>query len=106
MRWSPNIFYLHSNPETKETTWRLPEGYVVLDPETGKPLADGEMDDGELAEEDDAADWVEEEAETPRVEPVEGFPDWRRVDRGEQQPYYFNVLTQETSWSPPGGNGS
>lgn len=55
--------------------------------------------------EDDDADWAEEEGEPSGIEPVEGYPDWRRVDRGDEPPYYYNVLTRETSWSPPSGVG-
>jgi hypothetical protein len=29
------------------------------------------------------------------------FPDWRQVMCSDGVPYYFNVLTQETSWDPP-----
>lgn len=35
---------------------------------------------------------------------VDGFMNWRKVDRGEDLPYYFHVITQETRWDPPTSN--
>jgi hypothetical protein len=35
-------------------------------------------------------------------EVVAGFPEWRYVDRGDGNPYFFNVGTMEVSWYPPG----
>ncbi len=35
---------------------------------------------------------------------VEGFPDWRKVDRGDDPPYYFHIVTQETRWDFPTSN--
>ena len=42
-----------------------------------------------------------EEDETVTLDIVEGFPDWRKVDRGDGQIYYFNLLTKETVWELP-----
>lgn len=43
----------------------------------------------------------EEEEPAMNVDLVPGFPNWRKVDRGEEMSYYFNVLNQETRWDPP-----
>ena len=32
---------------------------------------------------------------------VDGFPNWRKVAREGDSPYYFHILTQETRWDPP-----
>ncbi|KAI8825064.1 uncharacterized protein EV422DRAFT_517301 [Fimicolochytrium jonesii] len=84
-------------PETKETMWRLPDTFAVLDPDTGKPYpepeADGEEEDDEGEDEAARGDTV--------VEPVDGWPDWRKADRGDDMVYYFNVATHETSWTLP-----
>ena len=53
----------------------------------GQATEVGETDDGEVL-----------------LELVPGYPDWRCVNRGDGNPYYFNVTTQETSWDPPGRN--
>ncbi|KAJ3268162.1 hypothetical protein HDU76_011496 [Blyttiomyces sp. JEL0837] len=45
-----------------------------------------------------------EEEYDPDAEPVEGFPDWRYVDKGDGNSYYYNVLTMESSWYPPDHN--
>ncbi len=42
-----------------------------------------------------------EEEEMVGLELVEGFPEWRKVDRNDGSPYYFNIYTQETRWDPP-----
>ncbi|KAJ3269397.1 Myosin 10A, isoform D [Terramyces sp. JEL0728] len=40
-----------------------------------------------------------------QLEIVEGFSNWRKVDRGDgQMPYYFHFQTQETRWEPPTSN--
>ncbi|KAJ3100459.1 Myosin 10A, isoform D [Phlyctochytrium planicorne] len=78
------------NPATKETTWRIPETAIILDPATGRPYQD-------------EAEGLEEEAELEyEPEVLEGHPDWRYVDRGDGNPYYFNAVTMEVSWYPPG----
>ncbi|KAJ3187390.1 cytochrome c oxidase subunit 1 [Gaertneriomyces sp. JEL0708] len=82
-------------PDTKDTTWRLPENYTVLNPETGKPYVD-EADDNSDYASDDAG------AEDDMAEPIPGHPDWRRVDREGESSYFYNVLTRETSWVLPG----
>ncbi|KAJ3173283.1 cytochrome c oxidase subunit 1 [Geranomyces variabilis] len=90
--------------ESKETIWRLPEVYTPLDPETGKPFS---ADDGDS---EDALDEASDEelnstgGETG-VELVESHPNWRRVDRGDGQIYYFNVTNNETAWVLPKGGG-
>ena len=35
------------------------------------------------------------------LEMIEGFPNWRKVNRENEVPYYFHIVTQETSWDPP-----
>lgn len=37
----------------------------------------------------------------PILTDVEGFPDWRRVEKEAGLIYYFNINTSETSWTPP-----
>lgn len=32
---------------------------------------------------------------------VQGFSNWRKVDRGDDMPYYFHIVTQETRWELP-----
>ncbi|TPX69374.1 hypothetical protein SpCBS45565_g02378 [Spizellomyces sp. 'palustris'] len=91
--------------DTKETMWRLPENYIILDPETGKPFPEDSENADEVPDEGEDAD-SGDEAELSAVEPVEGYPDWRKVDRGDEQIYYFNVITQETSWAPPNGENN
>ena len=36
--------------------------------------------------------------------PVEGLSNWRMVQRGTEKPYYFHIVTQETSWELPTSN--
>ena len=45
-----------------------------------------------------------EEEDGMVLDAVEGFPNWRRVDRENETPYYFHVLTQETRWEIPTTN--
>ncbi|KAJ3147135.1 Myosin 10A, isoform D [Irineochytrium annulatum] len=83
---------LPSNAATRESTWKLPADYIVLDPATGKPY----QEEGGAFEEE-----VEDDFE-PDI--VDGYPDWRYVDRGDGNPYYFNSATNEVSWFPPGND--
>ncbi|TPX30842.1 hypothetical protein SmJEL517_g05682 [Synchytrium microbalum] len=92
------------NTHTRESLWRLPDGYIILDPETGKPV--DLTTDPVFGEPDqvDAASTDEEIAsgDYPMLENVDGHPEWKKVDRGEGIVYYFRVDTQETSWFAPG----
>ncbi|KAI8854077.1 hypothetical protein BC829DRAFT_381244 [Chytridium lagenaria] len=65
------------NPTTRESIWRLPDNAIILDPVTG-PDYDFEP------------------------ETLENHPDWRYVDKGDGNPYYFHAITMEVSWYPPG----
>ncbi|KAJ3216933.1 Myosin 10A, isoform D [Dinochytrium kinnereticum] len=78
------------NPSTRESIWRLPETAIILDPATGRPF----QDDCEGLEEEGDMDFE------PEI--LEGHPEWRYLDRGDGNPYYFNALTLEVSWYPPG----
>ncbi|KAI8921845.1 hypothetical protein DFJ77DRAFT_651 [Powellomyces hirtus] len=97
--------------ETKETLWRLPDAYTVLDPETGKVLIPEDVEGGAGDSDDDggSGDDADSTAATdallsPSVESVEGSPSWRRVDRRDGNIYFFNVVTNETSWTKPEGD--
>ncbi|RKO91157.1 hypothetical protein BDK51DRAFT_42124 [Blyttiomyces helicus] len=102
---TPPTLTQRSNLETKESVWRLPENYQILDPATGKPYEveaePEELSDGGEAEADDGASSGAGD-EQPGGEPVDGFPEWRRVDRGDDMAYYFHVSTMEVAWSLPG----
>ncbi|KAJ3045784.1 cytochrome c oxidase subunit 1 [Rhizophlyctis rosea] len=90
------------NPQTKETAWRPPEGYITLDPSTGKPFT--VEDELPLDEEDDLLDEQDMEEEMTidqQVDLVEGYPDWRKVER-DGVVYWCNVVTMESRWEPPG----
>ncbi|KAI9343309.1 Dbl homology domain-containing protein [Zopfochytrium polystomum] len=99
--------YFFYNTVTKETTWKLPEVYTVLDPATGKPYPT-EEELAAAAEEANARSQQqvpldqagEEESFEPEI--VNGWPEWRLVDRGDGNPYYFHESTLEVSWYPPG----
>ncbi|KAI9100569.1 hypothetical protein DFS34DRAFT_648488 [Phlyctochytrium arcticum] len=84
------------NVETKESSWRLQDGYTVLDPDTGKPYP--ETADEEDNFDESGVDGSVEEAESGTVEPVDGHPNWRRVDKRDEV-YFYNVVTQETKWA-------
>jgi hypothetical protein len=45
-----------------------------------------------------------ENEEEMTVQMVEGFSNWRKVDRGNGMPYYFHMISQETRWEPPSMN--
>ncbi|TPX45095.1 hypothetical protein SeLEV6574_g04083 [Synchytrium endobioticum] len=93
------------NVQTRESTWRLPDGYIILDPETGKPI-DLQSDpvfgsnNAGASQGDGDADSINSEYSV--LENVEGYPEWKKVDRGEGIVYYFKLDTQETSWFAPG----
>ncbi|KAJ3288135.1 cytochrome c oxidase subunit 1 [Borealophlyctis nickersoniae] len=90
------------NTQTKETTWRLPDPnitpVIILDPATGKPLEPAADEGGAGGDENDEN---ESDEEDPQLEVVEGFPDWRKVDRGDGVVYYCNLVTSESRWTPP-----
>lgn len=50
---------------------------------------------------DAISDQFETEEEGVELGIVEGFPDWRKVDRGDGNPYFFHIVTQETRWESP-----
>ncbi|KAJ3091674.1 Myosin 10A, isoform D [Quaeritorhiza haematococci] len=100
-----NYYY---NTQTKETTWKLPENYVAIDPQTLKPIntAEEDAEDAGYVDEDGGSTAggaaAAEEDQSPLLETVTGFSDWRKVDRGDGTVYYFNVVSQESSWYAPG----
>lgn len=49
----------------------------------------------------DDQDMEEEMMLDQQVELVEGYPDWRKVDR-DGVVYWCNVVTMESRWEPPG----
>jgi hypothetical protein len=50
---------------------------------------------------DAIADQFETEEDGVELGVIEGFPDWRKVDRGDGNPYFFHIITQETRWETP-----
>lgn len=90
----------NSNTANMDTIWKLAPEAIPVDPITLRPLkaaASSVVQEPEDMLEDDEVD-VEEEEED--VETVEGWAEWRRVNRGDVV-YYFNVITNETSWNLP-----
>lgn len=80
----------------KTAIWRLPVDFVVEGSDSGKDSrANFEAELDSLAEE------FETENEDTSVQNIPGFPDWRKVDRGDGNPYYFHVITEETRWEYP-----
>lgn len=57
-----------------------------------------------LDEDDDGVDDQDMEDEMvieQQIEFVEGFPEWRKVER-DGVVYWCNVVTMESQWDPPG----
>jgi hypothetical protein len=77
--------------------WQLPEDFQLIDQSQKEEESAAEANIGESQVE--ITEIEEEEGMT--LEMVEGFPEWRRVDRGDGMPYFFHVETQETRWDPP-----
>lgn len=88
---SANGYFFYYNVKSKETSWKLPETYIILDPSTGKPYDSNEDAENVNSDDDEG------------VEPVavEGYPDWNYVDRGDGKPYYFHSTSLQVSWYPP-----
>lgn len=84
--------------------WKLP-------PSPPKKLS---VKKNETTKTDDASEGSDEDEEIEEVgkteigedelAEVKGFPNWRKVDRGDGMPYYFHIETQETSWEYPTKN--
>nr|KAJ3421048.1 Rho guanine nucleotide exchange factor 4 [Polyrhizophydium stewartii] len=92
-----NIYYFAVT--TRQSIWKLPENYTIVDT---VPASAGVVHDQETAEGDASREQYEiEEEEGMMLDSVDGFPDWRRVDRGDGMPYFFNINTQETRWEHP-----
>lgn len=90
------------NPQTKETSWSLPDDFIVLDPETGSRL--NVKDDEAKPEQDNqdnAASPTDDNDDEYEGTPVEGRPDLRKMDAEDGTFYYYNINTRETSWDLP-----
>jgi hypothetical protein len=77
--------------------WQLPDDFQLVDQSQKEEESASEANIGDSQVE--VTEIEEEEGMT--LEMVEGFPEWRRVDRGDGMPYFFHVETQETRWDPP-----
>lgn len=74
--------------------WKLPPDFVIINADEVKAI--------ETPQQEQPATEAEEDLQ---LEVVEGFSNWRKVDRGDgQMPYYFHIQTQETRWEPPTTN--
>ncbi|KAJ3358750.1 Myosin 10A, isoform D [Kappamyces sp. JEL0680] len=89
----------------KKSIWKLPNDWLFPD------------EDAVVAEEAPAAQAAsrtaasnlssgtsgtsEAEDDSIALDMVDGFSNWRKVDRGDEPPYYFHIVTQETRWEPP-----
>ncbi|KAJ3064223.1 hypothetical protein HDU98_012344 [Podochytrium sp. JEL0797] len=83
-----NVPY-YFNTVSRDVIWKLPHGYVTVDLDQLASKKHFSSDSGHSGVE--GAGDVE-------LEVVPGSPSWRRVTKGG---YYFNVGTQETSWTAP-----
>lgn len=114
---------ISSNNKEKLSLWQLPANYQKLDknlpsleviaPITQQVsvLSTGDVeeppklcqkDDKEVKEaNDDTQDKGGAEERDTNLWPVEGFLNWRKVDREGETPYYFHILSKETRWDPP-----
>jgi hypothetical protein len=103
--------------------WKLPANYQLVD-ENAPSLEDTEFlvpatqqativtaedmketpkldqkDDKDVKDNTQSKSGTEEEDSD--LWPVEGYSNWRKVEREGETPYYFHILTQETRWDPP-----
>ncbi|KAI8895289.1 hypothetical protein BC833DRAFT_623172 [Globomyces pollinis-pini] len=88
---------------TKQSIWKLPDDYIVIHSIDDDQRSLLSVDNKEIIATDNFAALGEEDDDI-NVDIVEGFPNWKRVDRGDGMPYYFHVNTQETRWDPPTSN--
>ena len=70
---------------TNKTIWKLPEGYVVLNPVTMVPMG---KEEGEMGDDADTT-----------LEVVPGNDEWKKVVRKDEIPFYFNIVTNESKWN-------
>ncbi|KAJ3325340.1 Myosin 10A, isoform D [Boothiomyces sp. JEL0866] len=85
---------MESNINTKESMWKLPPDFVIIGADEVKAVETPPQEQAQVESEEDL-----------QLEVVEGFSNWRKVDRGDgQMPYYFHIQTQETRWEPPTSN--
>lgn len=97
-RWeSPIIsilpFALKLSSKQGHSIWKLPNDYT-LPGETPEPVEVIPVEEEEYVAEEEGVE----------LAPVEGFTNWKKVDRGDDPPYYFHVITQETRWEFPVSN--
>lgn len=86
------------NIVTKDTRWKLPDGYVVVDAVTLKPI-DLKPKLDEADEENEDSFEFEADDEGMNVEPY--GQNWRKVSMANGVQYYFHSQTMETSWAAP-----
>ncbi|KAJ3302352.1 Myosin 10A, isoform D [Kappamyces sp. JEL0829] len=96
---------IYNSLAEKKSIWKLPNDWLFPD------------EDAVVAEEAPAAQAAsrtaasnlssgtsgtsEAEDDSIALDMVDGFSNWRKVDRGDEPPYYFHIVTQETRWEPP-----
>jgi hypothetical protein len=95
----------------KNSIWKLPETFEVYDPSSPQKSLGSKNESTKTEDpsegsggEEEAGEVGETEVEEDALDEVKGFPNWRKVDRGDGMPYYFHVETQETSWELPTKN--
>jgi hypothetical protein len=78
----------------------LPEDYVAVNDNDGK-----EEKTQDVAAQEEPAEHQEYEVEDGMdLESVPGFSNWRKVARTGEKPYYFHIVSQQTSWEMPTEN--
>jgi hypothetical protein len=103
---SEQMFYY--NTITQETSWELPTADGVVDGEqeantVDLPISEQETDMPIESVKDDEPP-LDAPEETPFMAIAEGWTEV--VDPSSEQIYYYNTITEETSWELPGADGA
>ncbi|KAH6599748.1 hypothetical protein BASA50_002773 [Batrachochytrium salamandrivorans] len=85
--------------QSHQSILKLPENYNIVENYSMAPANGGDSQSPDIDANGQVFQIEEEEGMV--LELVEGFAQWRRVDRGDGLPYYFNINTQETRWEHP-----
>ncbi|KAJ3288651.1 hypothetical protein HK104_008049 [Borealophlyctis nickersoniae] len=88
------------NEETDETTWEPPVPSIAPAASADASLAKAVPVVVVPAEVGGLAGDVEGQEALGKK--VDGFPDWRALTGDDGRLYYWNVVTEETRWDPPG----
>jgi len=92
-----NYYY---NIVSKDTRWKLPEVFVVVDAVTLKPIVIEDKTKQTTDEQCDDNYEIDEDDEDMAVEPYGN--QWRKVTKGNGElVYYYHEETLETKWNPP-----